>query len=256
MLAYQKSAPNSTVAEVTKLSLVVPCFNECDCLDQLVERLKTVRSTFSDQMDLHVILVDDGSDDGTADGLDQRFGHLDWATVIKHPSNRGLTAAILTGINASSSELVASMDADCTYDPVQLLELWNAMGEDTAMVTASPYHPLGIVEGVPRWRLLLSKTASVCYGWLMWTPLHTYTSCFRVYRRSWISGMTIRNDGFVGIAEMLWNVSRRGGKIIETPAILTSRKIGLSKMKTLPVIANHLKLMTHIALTRCRLIRK
>jgi glycosyltransferase involved in cell wall biosynthesis len=255
MLSLQSELNNDQISKVTVLSLVVPCFNEIDGLDQLVERLKIVRAAFAGQVDLQVILVDDGSSDGTAEGLEQRFSHLDWASVLRHSSNRGLAAAILTGINSSDSELVASMDADCTYDPMQLLDLWKAMDEETAIVTASPYHPLGMVEGVPGWRLLLSRAASTGYGWLTWTPLHTYTSCFRVYRKSWITGMNIKNEGFVGIAEMLWDVTRRGGKVIEAPARLTSRRIGFSKMKTLPVILTHLQLMTRIALTRCYLIR-
>ena len=255
MIAYRAQTHTASTTQIAIISLVVPCFNESDGLDQLVERLKTVRTAFSEQIDLQVVLVDDGSSDGTAEGLEQRFGHLDWAKVIRHLSNRGLAAAILTGINASSSELVASMDADCTYDPMQIMELWKVMGQETAIVTASPYHPLGLVEGVPAWRLLLSKTASFGYGWLTRTPVCTYTSCFRVYRRKWVAGMSLRNEGFVGIAEMLWDVSRRGGTIAEAPAKLTSRRIGFSKMKTLPVIMTHLQLMTRIALTRCHLIR-
>jgi len=255
MISLQSESFVEKTSKHETLSLVVPCFNELDGLDQLAERLKVVRNAFAGQVDLQVILVDDGSSDGTADGLEQRFSHLAWASVIRHPTNRGLAAAILTGINAADSEYAASMDADCTYDPLQLLDLWKAMEHDTAIVTASPYHPLGMVEGVPRWRLLLSRAASMGYGWLTSTPLHTYTSCFRVYRKNWIAGMAIKNEGFVGIAEMLWDVSRRGGKVIEAPAKLTSRRIGFSKMKTLPVIMTHLQLMTRIALIRCHLIR-
>jgi len=255
MISLQSESFVTHTSKVEVLSLVVPCFNEVDGLDQLAERLKVVRTAFAGQVDLQVILVDDGSSDGTADGLDQRFSHLDWSSVIRHPTNRGLAAAILTGINSAESEFVASMDADCTYDPLQLLDLWKAMDHETAIVTASPYHPLGMVEGVPAWRLLLSRAASMGYGWLTWTPLHTYTSCFRVYRKSWIAGMKINNEGFVGIAEMLWDVSRRGGKVVEAPAKLTTRRIGFSKMKTLPVILTHLQLMIRIALSRCNLIR-
>ena len=62
--------------------------------------------------------------------------------------------------------------------------------------------------------------------------------------------LPVRESGFVGIAEMLWQVQRSGGRIVEAPACLTSRKLGFSKMRTLPVILAHLKLMSRIIVTR------
>jgi hypothetical protein len=144
------------------------------------------------------------------------------------------------------------MDADCTYDPMQLEALLPKMDDATAMVTASPYHPQGEVEGVPGWRLGLSKVASQAYRWLLPSPVHTYTSCFRLYRRSALTDIQLQDEGFVGIAEMLWQISRRGGAIKEVPAKLTSRRLGYSKMKTIPVILAHLKLMSRILTDRIR----
>ncbi len=67
-----------------------------------------------------------------------------------------------------------------------------------------------------------------------------------------VLGITLREDGFVGIAEMLWQIARRGGVIEEVPVRLTGRRVGYSKMRTLPVILTHLKLMARIILVRCR----
>jgi glycosyltransferase involved in cell wall biosynthesis len=194
--------------------------------------------------------VDDGSTDETARELEHRFSSLEWAKIIRHESNRGVAAAIMTGIFAASRDIVLSMDADCTYDPTQLVALWTKMGDGMDMVTASPYHPRGEVEGVPRWRLALSRTASTAYSFLLRMPLHTYTSCFRLHRREPMLQIQLREDGFVGIAEMLWQLKRNGKNICESPARLTSRRVGYSKMKTIPVIASHLKLMTRIAMDR------
>lgn len=250
MLVLTPKTQNSTNNGILEMSVVVPCFNEEAGLDQLVERLKTVRRAFEDKVHLEFVLVDDGSTDGTADGLEARFQPLGFAKVIRHERNRGITAAILTGMNAASHDLVASMDADCTYDPMQLVALLDLMGDQIAMVTASPYHPKGSVEGVPSWRLLLSKSASWCYGTLLGLSLHTYTSCFRIHRRSYMTRLNIREDGFVGVAEMLWQTRRSGGRIVEVPAVLTSRRIGFSKMRTIPVILAHLRLMARIAMDR------
>src|SRR5207247_1582762 len=81
-------------------------------------------------------------------------------------------------------ETVASLDADCTYEPTQLLSLLKLLTEGVDVVVASPYHPGGKVVGVPRWRLALSRLASRLYGLVMRNQLDTYTSCVRIYRRS------------------------------------------------------------------------
>ena len=248
--SQQPTAPVPHSAELINLSVVVPCFNEEDSLDQLADRLKTLKSHFSERLDIEVIFVDDGSTDTTAEGLDNRFQQFPWARVIRHESNQGITAAILTGIENAANELVVSMDADCTYDPMQICSLVEMMDDDVAMVTASPYHPNGSVEGVPQWRLVLSKCASKCYAILLGTSLHTYTSCFRVYRRSCIEKIEIREHGFVGVAELLWQIHRSGGKIVEAPARLTSRRVGFSKLRTIPVMFSHFKLMNRILFHR------
>lgn len=243
-----------TVTEPTRstpgLSLVVPCFNEIEGLESLRTQLEELRSRCEGQFDLEVILVDDGSNDGTAERLVQEFETLPWVKVILHERNCGVAAAILTGINASRQEYVASMDADCTYAPAQLLRLWECMDRQTSMVTASPYHPEGRVEGVPAWRLALSKSASRVYRTVTGSSIHTFTSCFRIYRRRDFEGMQLKNQGFVGIAEMFWWIQKNGGSIREAPATLTTRKTGFSKMRTVPVIVAHLQLIQRIAWER------
>ena len=245
---HQKSAPADL--QVIRLSMVVPCFNEESGLDQLAARIEALRIKFHDRLDVEVVFVDDGSTDLTWQGLKSRFERFSWCKLVQHPQNRGITASIQTGIIHSSNEFVASIDADCTYDPIQVMALVDLMTSDIAMVTASPYHPLGKVVGVPRWRLALSRFASRGYSLLLGTSLHTYTSCFRVHRRSIMTQLPVRESGFVGIAEMLWQVQRSGGRIVEAPACLTSRKLGFSKMRTLPVILAHLRLMLRILMTR------
>ncbi|MDZ4848674.1 MAG: glycosyltransferase family 2 protein [Pirellulaceae bacterium] len=233
------------------VSVIVPCFNEEASLDQLFEKLTAVRSMFSDKFDLEFILVDDGSSDATAAGIEKRSRSGSFVKTFSHARNRGIAAAIMTGIREASNELVATIDADCTYDPIQLGGLIEKMEDGVAMVTASPYHPLGEVEGIPGWRLGLSRACSLVYRKLVKTQIHTYTSCFRLHRRSMVLGISLREEGFVGVAEMLWHVSRRGGVIEEVPVRLTGRRVGYSKMRTLPVIFAHLKLMTRIAVDRC-----
>ncbi len=229
-----------------QVSVVVPCYNECDGIESLAQTLDKCREKFSHRFSTHFILVNDGSTDNTHSLLIKHFGGRDGFLIINHGINRGIAAAIMTGIRASRSDVVVSMDSDCTYDPLTLDQLVDAMSDDIAMVTASPYHPHGRVVGVPAWRLWLSRQASKRYQKALGLHLHTYTSCFRAYRRSFFLDMELCDGGFVGIAEMLWLTARRGGKIVEVPAELTTRKVGFSKLRTFPVIKKHLALLRRI----------
>ena len=86
------------------------------------------------------------------------------------------------------------------------------LGPDVSVVTASPYHPQGRVKNVPSWRLGLSRGASFLYRRVFRQQLHTYTSCFRVYRRSALQGLEIDEGGFLGVAEMLGRLDLKGAQ--------------------------------------------
>lgn len=226
-----------------QVTLLVPCFNEEAACENFQRNLSALRETLIRQYDFAVILVDDGSSDGTFAGLSEVFADDASVNIVRHSQNRGIAAAIMTGIKHARTEVVCVMDFDCSYDPQQFSNMIPLLSDGVDVVTASPYHPDGRVRNVPRWRLSLSKAASVMYSFLLDNQLHTYTSCFRVYRRSAIAGIQLRNQGFVGVVELLWEVDRRGGRIVECPAELGVREYGQSKMRTFGVMMGHLKLM-------------
>jgi dolichol-phosphate mannosyltransferase len=120
------------------------------------------------------------------------------------------------------------------------------------MVTASPYHPEGTVRNVPRWRLFLSRSLSSLYRLVLHHRLATYTSCFRVYRRSAVSRLQVREGGFLGVAEMLGRLDLQGGCIVECPAVLEARLLGRSKMRTVRTIFGHLRLLVSLGFSRLR----
>jgi hypothetical protein len=115
------------------------------------------------------------------------------------------------------------------------------------LVTASPYHPQGQVVNAPGWRLLLSKTASRIYRRLLRQRLHTYTSCFRVYRRSAILKLTLKHEGFLAIAELIGRLDLQDSVVVECPATLTTRVYGASKMKTAQVLLGHVQLLCELS---------
>jgi polysaccharide deacetylase family protein (PEP-CTERM system associated) len=228
------------------ITIIVPCYDEERALGYLSRALEELADHFSDKYAVHFVIVDDCSKDGTWAGLQSRFGSAEHFKLVRHEKNQGVAAAILTGIKAAETEIVCSMDADCTYDPRQLEKLIAMLGADVAMVTASPYHRDGHVVGVPEWRLCLSRTLSKMYGLVLRHRFATYTACFRAYRRSKVKDIELDNGGFLGVAEMLIKLDLRGYKLVECPATLESRLLGRSKMKTLRTIRDHLGLLANI----------
>lgn len=234
----------------TEVSLIVPCYNEEEVLPYLIPRLVDLKQRLAPVHSLEVIFVDDGSSDSTAKQLQTATVEHEWMQLVRHPVNKGIAAAILTGARTAGNEILASIDADCSYDPSFLEELLNVMDPDIDLVTASPYHRLGQVVDVPAWRLVLSRGLSVLYGLTLRQRLATYTSCFRVYRRSSIVDLELFDGGFTGIAEMLAWVDRRGGRIVEVPAVLSRRAYGESKMRIARVVVRHLRLLGRLWLMK------
>ena len=232
------------------ISVVVPCFNEELILPYLDNTLAGVESGLGSDYDLRFIFVDDGSADGTWSSLQEIFGSRTNCTIHRHESNRGVAAAILTGIRAAETDIVCSIDCDCTYDPLQLEQMIPLLGDGVDMVTASPYHPDGEVKNVPGWRLFLSKSLSSLYRSVLSHRLATYTSCFRVYRKDAVANLDVREGGFLGVAEMLGRLDLDGGSIVECPAVLEVRLLGRSKMKTLRTILGHLRLLAVLGMVR------
>ncbi|OLD98260.1 MAG: hypothetical protein AUI36_45175 [Cyanobacteria bacterium 13_1_40CM_2_61_4] len=161
-----------------------------------------------------------------------------------------MAASILTGIRRSEHETVCSIDCDCTYDPHELRKMIPLLAGDVDLVTASPYHPQGMVRNVPAWRLSLSKASSFLYRQVLRQKLHTYTSCFRVYRRSAAMKIELWENGFLGVSEMLGKLDLGGSRIVEYPATLEARMLGRSKMKVLRTIAGHMHLLLRLLALR------
>jgi dolichol-phosphate mannosyltransferase len=237
--------------DLPRLTVIVPCHNESESLARLEFRLAQLRQALAERYELELLLVDDGSTDDTWPVLQRVFGSRTDVSLVRHETNRGIAAAIQTGLSQATSEIAASLDADCTYDPLQLIDLLARLDDDVDLVVASPYHPRGKVVGVPQWRLRLSRLASRLYQAVMRNKLHTYTSCVRVYRRSSMAELPLWHPGFVGIVELVWQLDCRGGKVVECPAVLTVRTTGQSKMRVARTAAAHLRLLARAAGQRC-----
>jgi polysaccharide deacetylase family protein (PEP-CTERM system associated) len=238
--------------ELTAITVVVPCFNEHQSLPYLANTLRSVVRELGDRYHFSFVFVDDCSTDRTWETLHTIFGGKPNCALIRHQRNLGVAAAIQTGINSATADIVCSMDCDCTYDPHELGRMIPLLTEGVDVVTASPYHPHGSVKNVPYWRLFLSKGLSRLYRLVLHQKLYTYTSCFRIYRRQAAVGITVQRGGFFGVAEMLGRLDLAGRHIVEFPTTLEARVLGRSKMKVLRTIAGHLSLLLQLVRLRLR----
>ena len=241
-------------AEPKPVSVVIPCYNETQALRYLSSALRDLCEEFAHDFRFTFVFVDDRSTDNTWSLLHEVFGGRPDCVLVRHEHNRGVAAAIQTGIRHAPDEVVCSIDCDCTYDPRELGRMIPMLEEGVDVVTASPYHPQGGVRNVPAWRLFLSRTLSRLYRLVFRQKLHTYTSCFRVYRRRSAAAVEIRLPGFLGVAEMLARIDQAGGRIVEYPTTLEVRVLGFSKMKVARTIAGHLGFL--VGLVRQRVFRR
>jgi dolichol-phosphate mannosyltransferase len=226
-----------------KLCVVLPFYDESALLPSLPGLLDRVRAALPGH-DVAFLAVDDGSRDGTGEGLRA----LPSLRVIAHPRNRGVGAAIATGIAQAEGDAVIVYDPDEAYAPEALAPLVSALAH-AQVATLSPYHPAGGVEGVSWFRRLLSRGASALYRRRLRVPLHTFTCAVRAYRLPEALALLPAREDFTASAHLLARALALGYRVAEVPAILRVRRAGRSKMRLFPTVRAHLRLLRDLPMT-------
>lgn len=223
------------------LSIIIPCFNEEQTIPSLERNLFPVIEQLCEERTVEVIFVNDGSQDGTAKLLDDLTVRHPGVRVVKHSHNKGLGAATRTGFAHARGDIVVVTDSDGTYPFTEIPNMLALLTPDVDIVTASPYHTDGGVEGVPAYRIFLSKGASLLYRILLKWNLHTYTAMFRVYRREVVHSVPSMANGFLMPAELLSVAILLGYKAVEYPTVLHVRCYGQSKARVARIILAHVR---------------
>lgn len=230
-----------------KLSLVIPAYNEAEGVKQTAEAVRSITAYLQKKHVVEVIFVNDGSKDNTVDLLQAEFQDDRNVRVVSHDRNRGLGAAIRTGFQNATGDVVITTDFDGTY-PLNTIPqlLGKLLVEKVDIVTASPYHPQGNVEGVPRYRLLFSFGASLLYRILVSWRIHTWTALYRAYRRPVIENVSFESNDFLAGTELLVKAIRMGYTVSEFPTTLHVRTFGQSSIRIARVTRSHLKFQLHL----------
>lgn len=236
------------------LHFVIPALNERENLDRLGRRLQEALAACGRPG--RVLLVDDGSSDGTAEAAPAAFAPLQ-VRVLRHPENRGVAAAFRTGFlagleDAATGDLIVTLEADNTSDVSLLSALVSEADAGADLVLGSCYAPGGGVQGTDAWRRLLSGSANLMVkSWFGLWGLHTFSSFYRVYRVSALArvfeashGEPLRERGFASVVELLVRMHSLGMDVREVPVVLRSdERSGKSKMRVLPTILGYFRVM-------------
>jgi dolichol-phosphate mannosyltransferase len=215
--------PKSPAKTQATVWLVLPAYNEAE---NLVPLLKRVQVAWLGRFPFRVLVVDDGSRDATvavAEGAGRRLP----LTVIRHEQNRGLAAAIRTGIGeacrrAADRDVVVTMDADNSHPPELVPRMLARLEDGCDLVIASRFVPGGREEGVPWRRRMLSRAAAAVFRCLCPMPgVRDYTTGFRAYR--------------AGLLKELWR--RHGDRLIEATAFSVMTEVLLKARNTQPRVA-------------------
>lgn len=234
-----------------KLSLVIPAYNEAEGVSQTAGKLRPVLDELRKNNDVELVFVNDGSKDDTEALLKQEFSSDPGVKVVSHDRNRGLGAAIRTGFSNVSGDVIVTTDFDGTYSFETIPQLLALLVDGVDIVTASPYHPQGHVDGVPAYRLVFSYGASLLYRSLVKWNIYCWTALFRAYRAQVIKTTPFTSNDFLAGTELLVNALRAGYKVVEYPTTLRVRTFGQSSLKVARVTKTHLQFQG--AILRARL---
>lgn len=202
-----------------RLSIIIPVFNERATIGELLRRVATV------DLDKEVVVVDDGSTDGTRDALGQ---FADGATVVLHDVNRGKGAAIRTGLKHVTGDCVLVQDADLEYDPDDYQLLLDAMKESGADAVYGSRFAAGRPEMTLRHRVgnrLLTGITNVLYG----AALTDMETCYKLIRRRVFADLDVASNRFDVEPEITAKLLRRGIAIHEVPIRYAGRSFAEGK---------------------------
>ncbi len=218
-----------------RVAVVLPMYNEAGNVAALLERLAAVRDRSS--FDLIALAVDDGSRDATQACLAQAAPRFPFLRIVRHTRNRGLAAALRTGIGEALAErspgvdALAFMDADLTHAPEDVPRLLAPILDDRAdFVLGSRYVPGGRMRGVPWARRAISIVGNSAVRHVLGVPIGDLTSGFRAARAEVFRAISLAERGFGIQLEGTVKAHRAGFRCTEVPITLGVRKSGYSKM--------------------------
>jgi dolichol-phosphate mannosyltransferase len=215
--------------------LVLPTYNEAENLEPLVQAVLPVMERAAPE-GFRMLVVDDGSPDGTGEVADRLAGEHEAVDVMHRHEKGGLGPAYLAGFDralAGGAGYLLEMDADFSHDPADLEGLLASARDGADLVLGSRYVPGG---GVTDWgplRRMVSRGGSLYAKWMLGIDVNDVTGGFKCFRREALEAIdlaSVRSRGYAFQIELTYRVARRGMRIVEVPIVFREREVGTSKM--------------------------
>jgi dolichol-phosphate mannosyltransferase len=213
--------------------VIIPTYNEKENIERMI------RKVFSLAHDFHLLIIDDGSPDGTGaivKSLQHEFPER--LFIEERAGKQGLGTAYIHGFKWSIQhkyDYIFEMDADFSHNPNDLLRLRETCAEGADMAIGSRYVKGVNVVNWPMNRVLMSYYASAYVRFITGIKIHDATAGFVCYKRKVLETIELHKIKFVGYAfqiEMKYTTIKHGFKVVEIPIIFTDRTEGVSKMST------------------------
>jgi len=212
--------------------VIIPTYNEKENIENII------RAVFGLNADFHVLIIDDGSPDGTANivkNLQTEFN--DRLFLVERSGKLGLGTAYIAGFNWALQhgyDYIFEMDADFSHNPADLLRLYNACANEGADLAIGSRYVSGVnVVNWPMGRVLMSYLASKYVRFILGIKIADTTAGFKCYRRKVLETIELDKIRFKGYAfqiEMKFTACKCGFIIKEVPIIFINRELGVSKM--------------------------
>jgi dolichol-phosphate mannosyltransferase len=213
--------------------VIIPTYNEKENIERII------RKVFSFEKAFDILIVDDGSPDGTAQIVKSLQNEFKGLHIEERTGKLGLGTAYIHGFKwalQKDYDFIFEMDADFSHDPNDLLRLYDACKEKNNDLAIGSRYTNGVnIVNWPMSRLLMSFFASKYVKFITGLPVNDSTAGFICYRRSVLETIDLDKIQFVGYAfqiEMKFKTWKSGFDIIEVPVVFTDRKEGYSKMDT------------------------
>ena len=205
-----------------KLSIIIPAYNERETIEEIVRQVQEAPLDLDLALEKEIIVVDDGSTDGTREilaGLAEKHPHL---KVVLHERNAGKGAAIRTGLQYVTGDYVVIQDADLEYDPREYSVLLRPLVERKADVVYGSRF-LGPHRAFLFLHYLGNKFLTLVTNVLYDTILTDMETCYKMFRAEVIKGITIRSSGFDFEPEVTAKVLKGGYRLFEVPISYSGR---------------------------------